>query len=253
MRRIASLFAACALIGACCSQTKPVIGISAAHGSTSSSVSDSYVEAVRNAGGIPVIIPFTTDSTRLCEALDLVDAVIMTGGEDVNPAYYGEEPIPQLGKVNEARDTFDIMFARTAYKRGLPMLCICRGEQALNVALGGSLWQDIPAQVDTILRHKQSERGSIATQTISIVPGSRLAEIVGCDTLAVNSMHHQAVKQIAPGLEVIATTCDGVVEAYQSIDSEQVLAVQFHPEAFAKSGIYPYLYIFEDLVRRARK
>ena len=251
MRRTFAAIACILLAAGCCSH-KPVIGVSASHSSTSSAGSDSYIEAIRNAGGIPLIIPFTTDSTAICEALDLVDALVMTGGEDVNPARYGEEPHECLGKVNEPRDTFDIMLVQTACRRGLPILGICRGEQVINVALGGSLWQDIPSQVDTTLHHKQAEKDPCATQTIFIEHGSRLASIVGCDTLRVNSHHHQAVKEIAPGLKVTARTSDGVVEAYESIDGDRIMAIQSHPEAFARHGMYPYLYIFEDLVSRAR-
>ena len=148
MKRHIIILALCAAVAACANPDsgRPVIGIAATHSSTSSSVGDSYIEAVRNAGGVPVIIPFTTDSLAVEANLDLIDGLLMPGGEDVNPARYGHEAIPELGKVNDPRDTFDLMLIRCAVRRSIPVLGICRGEQAINVALGGTLWQDLPSQ-----------------------------------------------------------------------------------------------------------
>lgn len=199
-----------------------------------------------------MILPFTTDSLEICEMLEHVDGLIMTGGEDVNPQRYGHEAIPELGSVNDARDTFDLCLIRNAVRMRLPILGICRGSQVTNVALGGTLWQDIPSQIETELVHKQPESASVATQTIVIAPDSRLHSIIGSDSLYTNSKHHQCVRDIAPGLRVVATACDGVVEAYESVDGNQILCIQSHPEAFARDGKEPYLAIFRDLVDRAR-
>ncbi|MCQ2115746.1 MAG: gamma-glutamyl-gamma-aminobutyrate hydrolase family protein [Bacteroidales bacterium] len=253
MKKVYLLLAMAMLVAVSCSH-KPVIGISASHGNTASSSSggDSYVESVRRAGGIPLILPFTTDSLAICEMLDHIDGLIMTGGEDVNPARYGHDTIPELGTVNDRRDTFDLCLVRNAVRRGIPVLGICRGEQVTNVALGGTLWQDIPAQVDTMLVHRQPESASVKTQTIYISEGSRLREIIGCDSLLTNSKHHQAVRDIAPSLKVTAVAADGVVEAYESVANDLVLGIQSHPEAFARDGEEPYLSIFRDLVKRSR-
>ena len=232
-----------------------------------------YSDAVRLAGGIPVLIPVLRDSVVISELVRHLDGVILSGGEDIDPQYYGEEPIPELGTVNAPRDTFDVLLIRTALRQYKPILAICRGEQVLNVALGGSLYQDIPSQIPASeLKHRQDEPATVATQTIAIAEGSRLRQIVGVDSLAVNSHHHQAVKDLAPGLVITARASDGVVEAYESVpgwdftdgsiwtsstrfgqQGQLILAVQFHPEAFAQAGDPLFLKIFQDLVSRARR
>lgn len=246
------------------SSAAPFIGISCGYSETLTSVNNTYIDAVRLAGGIPVLIPLVTDSVAAEAIVGRVDAVIMSGGEDIDPLYYGEEHLPGLGKVNAPRDTSDMLLIATALRLGKPMLCICRGEQIMNVALGGTLYQDIPSQIPSSqLKHRQTEPGTVATQTITIDADSRLAAILGKTSLGVNSFHHQAVKDIAPGLRVTARSEDGVVEAFESVPGspdpygrdlgDRVLAVQFHPESFAQVGDELFLGIFRDLVSRARK
>lgn len=222
-----------------------------------------YSDAVRLAGGIPVLIPVLRDSVTVSELVRHLDGIILSGGEDIDPLYYGEEHLPELGTVNAPRDTFDVLLIRTVLRQEKPLLAICRGEQVLNVVLGGTLWQDIPSQIPASdLNHRQTEPATTATQTILIEPGSRLAGILGTAKIGVNSHHHQAVKDLAPGLVVTARAEDGVVEAYESIPSapdpygkpfgERILAVQFHPESFTQAGDPTFLKIFQDLVRRTK-
>ena len=221
-----------------------------------------YSDAVRLAGGVPVLIPILRDSATVSQLVERLDGVILSGGEDIDPLYYGEEHLPGLGEINAPRDTFDVLLIRTALRQEKPLLGICRGEQVLNVVLGGTLWQDIPSQIPSSeLHHRQEEPSTVATQVITIDPSSRLAEILGVSKIAVNSHHHQAVKDLAPGLVVTARTEDGVVEAYESIPGapdpygkplqDRILAVQFHPETFSQAGDPTFLKIFQDLVRRA--
>ena len=253
---------------------RPLIGISCGGSATMTTLKTTYSDAVRLAGGVPVLIPILRDSATVSQLVERLDGVILSGGEDIDPLYYGEEPLPGLGEINAPRDTFDVLLIRTALRQCKPLLGICRGEQVLNVVLGGTLWQDIPSQIpESQLHHRQEEPSTVATQTITIDPSSRLAEILGVSEIAVNSHHHQAVKDLAPGLIVTARTEDGVVEAYESLPDlnvekilssgtpagadrfrEQgawILAVQFHPETFTQAGDPTFLKIFQDLVRRA--
>ena len=241
----------------------PLIGISCGGSETMTTLKTTYSDAVRLAGGIPVLIPVLRDSVTVSEMVRHLDGIILSGGEDIDPLYYGEEHLPELGTVNAPRDTFDVLLIRTALRQEKPLLAICRGEQVLNVVLGGTLFQDIPSQIPASeLQHRQTEPATVATQTLSIEPSSRLSGILGLTRIAVNSHHHQAVKDLAPGLIITARAEDGVVEAYESIPGapdpygklfgERILAVQFHPEAFTQAGDPVFLKIFQDLVRRAR-
>ena len=252
----------------------PLIGISCGGSATMTTLKTTYSDAVRLAGGVPVLIPILRDSATVSRLVSHLDGVILSGGEDIDPLYYGEGHLPELGEINAPRDTFDVLLIRTALRQEKPILAICRGEQVLNVALGGTLWQDIPSQIpSSALHHRQKEPSTVATQTVTIDPASRLAGILGATRLDVNSHHHQAVKDLAPGLVVTARSEDGVIEAYESLPDlnvdkilssgtpvgadrfrEQgawILAVQFHPETFTQAGNPTFLKIFQDLVRRA--
>lgn len=255
----ALLFAA---ICSCARQEAPLIGISSSYSESGKmSVGQTYVNAVIQAGGVPVILPLVRDSITAELVISRLDGIIMSGGEDFAPAYFNEEEIPELGTVNGPRDTSDMLLMNTAIRHKLAILGICRGEQGLNVALGGSLYQDLPAQhpsaaaqdsTKMLLAHRQSEPSSTPTQTISIAEGSYLHQILGVTSLPVNSHHHQAVKDVAPGITVTAVTEDGVVEAFEALQYN-IVATQFHPEAFAQYGKEPYIKIFQDLVKRAQK
>ena len=272
MRRLFLFLAFTVILSACATMrparenvtvNRPLIGISCGGDEAKASLKTTYIDAVRLAGGVPVLIPILRDSATVAGLVSRLDGVILSGGEDIDPRYYGEEPLPGLGEINAPRDTFDVLLIRTALRQAKPMLAICRGEQVLNVVLGGTLWQDIPSQIPSSeLHHRQQESPTVATQTLTVDPSSRLAKILGVTQIAVNSHHHQAVKDPAPGLVVTARAEDGVVEAYESIPSakdpfgrpfgDRILAVQFHPETFTQAGDTTFLRIFQDLVRRAR-
>lgn len=235
---------------------KPVIGISSTWGGGSStSVPLTYVESVIRSGGVPMVIPLTNDAEQLSVMLDRVDAVIMTGGEDIDPLkWYGEEPLPAMGSIVPERDSFDITLIRMAVERGMPLLGICRGHQLLNVAFGGTLYQDIPSQVKASrINHRQKAPSSYGTHTIKIEEGSLLHKQIGLTSVAVNSFHHQAVKDVAPGFKATAWSVDGVVEAIEKLDSDNVFGVQFHPEGFTSKGVDTFLGIFQHLVQKARE
>ena len=155
---------------------------------------------------------------------------MFTGGEDYDPALFGEERIPELGTVNGFRDTSDFAYARMALKQRKPILGICRGEQLLNIVLGGTLYQDLPSQTGKT-SHSQNGSGNKPCHGMTIDRNSILHKIIGRDSVIVNTSHHQAVKQLGEGLRVTAVSDDGVVEAFESTDRKmKVLAVQFHPE-----------------------
>ena len=216
---------------------RPLVGISCSHQGGRSMLSRNYTESVARLGGTPVLIPVTTDSLALADLVAQLDGLILSGGGDVHPAYYGQEPLPELGEVDSLRDAGEFLLVRLALHRNLPMLGICRGEQLLNVALGGTLWQDIPSQTaDTTVRHNQLAPSTVATHRVRVLPGSLLHQALGRDSLWTNTHHHQAVRRVAPTMRVVAWADDSIPEAIEATDGRPIYAVQFHPEALTMGG-----------------
>ncbi len=194
-----------------------------------------YLRAVSRAGAVPLLIPFVSDSTRLRTLYGALDGLLLTGGEDLDPARYGETVHEKCGRITPERDETELALARWAIDEGLPLLAICRGIQVLNVALGGTLYQDIQSQIPAAGRHDWYP--GISRQhrphTVAIAPEGRLAEIVGVSTMPVNSLHHQALKDVAAGLVVTARAPDGIIEAVEMPGHPFAVAVQWHPEELA--------------------
>lgn len=197
-----------------------------------------YSRAVAAAGGLPVMIPLLDDEDTLRALYDRLDAVLIPGGVDLDPATYGESPLPTCGRLDPARDRVELMFARWALDERKPLFGLCRGLQILNVALGGSLYQDIAAQRTDAIKHDYFPTAGYArdhlAHPVTVTSGSRLDAIVGTAPLRVNSMHHQAVKDLAPSLVATAVAPDGVIEAVESTGSQFVLGVQWHPESLTE-------------------
>jgi len=195
-----------------------------------------YVTALENAGLVPIIIPPLSNNGAADGILASVSGLVLTGGEDVDPARYGETPHPKIRSVNAARDATEASLIQAAKSRGTPVLAICRGIQILNVALGGSLVQDISSQCETGISHDDEGARDSRAHDIAIEPGSRIAGAMGTVSCAVNSFHHQSVKKVAEGMRITARSPDGVVEGLESVNDDWwVLAVQWHPEEMNES------------------
>lgn len=196
-------------------------------------IREGYIAAVIQAGGVPLLLPPHVDQAGLRQMYDLLDGVLLAGGADIAPELYGEEPHPQLGEIEHLRDAVELPLIRWAVAERKPLLGICRGMQALNVALGGSLYQDIPSQHPTPLDHNSSSQQRCwehLDHAVAFDADSRLAALLGTCDLQVNTLHHQALKDIAPGLRVVGRAPDGIAEAVEGTGDAFVLGVQCHPE-----------------------
>lgn len=206
-----------------------------------------YEAAVRRAGATPK--PLSLDAPT-ASALDGVDGLLLTGGDDVDPALYGEAAHPTYDVSEPGRDTFEIDLIRRALAADLPVLAICRGLQVLNVALGGTLIQDIPSEPGPLLQHDAEGPPTTLAHTVAVTPGSCLATLVGPDdTRAVNSRHHQSIRALGQGLVVTGVSPDGVIEAAEVPAARFCVGVQWHPENF-QSGEFDAL--FQGFVRACR-
>ncbi|NLN18574.1 MAG: gamma-glutamyl-gamma-aminobutyrate hydrolase family protein [Firmicutes bacterium] len=196
----------------------------------------SYVAALEGAGGSVMVVPPRTGEETLSTLCKMADAILLPGGNDVDPAHYGEEPCPANGRVEPEVDAVDLYLARYALQHGKPVLGICRGCQVLNVAAGGTLYQDLPSQWGGgfVLQHRQQAPRWHASHHVEIDPDSLLAGILGETKLRVNSFHHQAVRSCGPGMRVVAQASDGVVEAIEGVEATFALGVQWHPEGMLR-------------------
>lgn len=223
MKRIIGILLLCALSLSCSEkQGRALIGISCGRtASGTDQLSHFYSEAIARAGGVPVIIPTVHTPVEAAAVLEKLDGVVFSGGEDINPAWYGETILNETVDINHVRDLSDSLLASCSIRLDKPVLAICRGGQLLNVILGGSLYQDIPSQLPEAHTH----RG--ISHKIGPEKGTFLWTLFGPDSLLVNSRHHQAVKELAPGAALAARSDDGIIEAFEK---GRVWAVQFHPE-----------------------
>lgn len=214
---------------------RPAIGITISYDQRRAGVHllrQDYVRSVEKAGGLPFVLTPGRPEDAL-ELLDRLDGLLLSGGSDVDPALFGEQRHESVTHVVRERDDFEIALSRTALERDLPLLAICRGQQVLNVAAGGTLVQDIPSQLSGDVNHDPERERWETAHDVRVVPGTRLRAILGRDTVAVNSFHHQAVKDLGQGLLVSARSADDlVVEAVEAPDRRLALGVQWHPESF---------------------
>ncbi len=220
--------------------TKPVIGVTASaidrRGSAYGEVYTlirKYAEGVLQAGGVPVIVPHNLDEESLQVLFDRLDGLLLSGGGDIDPANYGEAPHPTTDEVAADRDRVELTLARWIVEKEKPFLAICRGIQVLNVALGGTLIQDIPSEIPEALQHS-FERGIVErgyhAHPVKIAADSQLAQVLQTEQAQTNSWHHQALKQVAARLKVTAYAPDGVIEAVEVPGQKFAIGVQWHPE-----------------------
>ena len=222
---------------------RPIIGITPSITDGVVRMNRDYLTAIFDAGGIPVFLPFTSDPARIAEYVELADGLLFSGGGDVDPAHYGEARQTACGESDAARDSFELALFTAFYPTGKPILGICRGEQLLNVALGGTLTQHLDG-------HRQDAARDVCTHRVTIADGTKLAAVTGAPTLQTNSFHHQAVAKVAPTLRLAALSDDGVPEAVEATDGRFLIGVQWHPEAFYRHEPRAAA-LFEAFVRAA--
>lgn len=234
----------------------PRIGVSGVvrgwDGAERTGVNTAYLRSVLAAGGVPVILSPLLGPAYAARALDGVEALLFTGGEDIHPAWYGAEPSPQLHPPSRDRDLFELALFAAARQRGQPILGICRGVQLINVALGGTLYQDLPTERPGAVHHDPDAGRAARSHAVRLEGGSRAAAALGGTELVVNSIHHQAVDRLGSGLVASGWSEDGLVEAVESpAGAPWLLGVQWHPEEMYADRAAPDRGIFRALVAAA--
>ncbi len=228
---------------------KPVIGITSNIDSTTHSIQNTYIQAVITGGGIPLVIPTGVENDAK-QITKLLDGLLISGGGDMNPHLFNEEPLPQLGNVTPERDTAELELVRQMLSLDKPILGVCRGHQVLNVAFGGTLYQDIHSQsASALLQHDQKAKRDHQSHSVHLEKGTLLESIAASEKIMVNSFHHQALKDIPSPLIVSGKASDGIVEAIESPDHHFVIGVQWHPEALVENADQVSKRLFEAYMK----
>ena len=230
---------------------KPIIGLTMYDIDKKLDINNAYLTSIEQAGGIPICIPNATEE-NVEALLKIVDGLLLIGGADIDPILFGEEPHRNLGSVVRKRDDSDIVLMNAALKKQMPILGVCRGQQVMNVALGGTIIQDIPTQVENTLLHKQtSKRGELAHSVDVTTP--KFKEIFGEESFRVNTFHHQSIGKVGEGLVVSAVAKDGIIEGIEHESHPYCVAVQWHPEELAPIGDVYAQRLFKSFVDACKK
>jgi putative glutamine amidotransferase len=236
---------------------KPIIGLALSNRVKSkkaySVINNDYIKAVQKAGGTPILIPFSDNIENIKVYIDKIQGIIFTGGEDISPLFYNEEPRKEVQCIIEERDKFELELFKEVYTKNIPILGICRGLQLINIALGGNLYQDINFQIPNSYGHapRQTLRSNLY-HSVKIEKSSRLFDIFKTEDLKVNSFHHQSVKKLGENLKISAVSNDNIVEGIESTNDKFLLAVQWHPENLIEN--HPeFLKLFQTFIYMAGK
>ena len=231
----------------------PIIGmLGEVDAEKSSIVQTAYLQSIENAGGTPILLPYVAGEGHIARFAAICDGFVFTGGADVDPKRYGEEVKETCGGIDYLRDDLEFRTFAAAIQTGKPILAICRGIQLVNVALGGTLYQDLPTEFPTEIFHRQKEAKFSPSHRVFVNENTPLHTLMGADSMQANSFHHQAIKELAPGLEIMATAEDGIIEAVYGRDTPYLRGYQWHPERLADKNEQNRL-IFEDFVRSCGK
>ena len=235
---------------------KPIIGLTCQKENfiarSINRLNTTYINAVLKAGGTPIILPILKNPEDIKNYVDIVDGIIFTGGEDLSPLYFGEEPIREVDEICYDRDTFEMELFKQAYEKAIPIFGICRGTQLINIALGGTIYQDIYKQIPNIGGHTCPNNLQEGHHNIIIENDTIMFDIFKKERLVVNSLHHQAVKDLGANLKTSSSSIDGIIESIESTDDRFILGVQFHPEAMAMK-YEEYLKPFKYFVDRCKR
>lgn len=236
---------------------KPIIGITSSHEKENglrnyhrTTVSIDYTKGVIEGGGIPIVIPTTGNIEVIKEQLNLLDGLILSGGPDINPIYYGEDFKEKIGVISPERDDNEIKILKEFLKTEKPILGICRGHQLLNVYFGGTLYQDLSYFENESLKHRQEVYPELEVHKVLIEKKSILESLYG-ESIRTNSFHHQAIKKLGKGFKAIAKSSDGIVEAIEKVDHKFCLGIQWHPEMMVARGNKEMIKIFKLLIEKS--
>jgi putative glutamine amidotransferase len=220
-------------------------------GADRTGVNAAYVRALLAAGGLPLVLSPLVGASLAASALDGCQGLLLTGGEDIDPSWYGAAPSPLLDPPSQERDLFELALFAVARQRRLPILGICRGIQLVNVALGGTLFQDLPSERPGSVNHSPASARDARSHVVRLQRGSRVAQALDVGDITVNSVHHQAIRDLAPALVATGWSEDGVIEAVESSSDSWILAVQWHPEEMYADRQAPDHGLFAALVQEA--
>ena len=232
---------------------KPLIAIiGAVDDDRTINLQNMYNKAIEMAGGIPFVIPYTESDEILTHYAEMCDGVLFSGGCDIEPQKYGEEKKEKCGNIQLFRDKLELEFFKKAFQAKNPIMGICRGVQLINVALGGTLYQDIPSEIPSEIAHRQTEPRTMPSHEVNILSDTPLMELIGKERMSANSFHHQSIKALGEGLEVMALADDGIIEAIFYNGENYIFGYQWHPERLATSDADNKA-LFENFIAAARE